>query len=102
MFVSEANFGAATLMLLYPNNLFGIDVDVFFVVVGYLHQNAHMILPVVNVLSLSTKRLSASGTNLLEKLQPVEAPIRHQPLQVQVLRLLIYCTLFIQGCSLRS
>jgi hypothetical protein len=36
-------------MLLDPNNLFGINVDIFFFDVGYLDQNAHMILPVVSV-----------------------------------------------------
>jgi hypothetical protein len=54
VFIREANLSAAALMLLDPNDLCGIDVDIFFVVVGHPDQNAHVILPVAN---LETKQI---------------------------------------------
>ena len=49
MFIRETNLSTATVVLLYPNDLFGINVDVLFIGVGYLNQKAHMILPVLKV-----------------------------------------------------
>jgi hypothetical protein len=54
MFVRETNLSAAALMMLDPNDLCGIDVDVFFIVVGHLDQNAHVTLPVGD---LETKQI---------------------------------------------
>jgi hypothetical protein len=54
MFVREANLSAAALMMLDPNDLCGINVDIFFVVVRHLDQNAHVILPVGD---LETKQI---------------------------------------------
>jgi hypothetical protein len=45
MFIRKPNLGATTLMLLDPNNLFGIDVHILFLDVGYFNQNAHESLP---------------------------------------------------------
>jgi hypothetical protein len=42
MLVRKANLGPAGVMLLDPNDLFGVDVDVFLLDVRYLNQNAHV------------------------------------------------------------
>jgi len=69
MLVSETNLSATALMLLYPNDLFGIDVDIFFLDVGYLDQNAHMILPVVQCiyLRLGERSYAAGFSRLAER-----------------------------------
>lgn len=44
MFIGEADFGAAGLMLLNPDNLFGVDVHVFLLDIRDFDQVAHTIL----------------------------------------------------------